>query len=385
MKKLAVILAAALLMSGCAGDTGDTSEPTSKESGDSMTDSIIDTVIDESTVPSLAVVYADEFTIGGAVSTWQINDEKYRQFICQQYNSITFENEFKPEAVLDRDETLSDIDKYREAPAVKLEQLRTLLDFARDNGIAVRGHTLVWHSQTPEWIFYTDYDTEGELCDRELMLKRMENYIKTIFEWTDENYPGLIYAWDVVNEAIADEGGMRESLWYQTIGEDYVERAFEYARRYAPEGVKLFYNDYNAWQAKKSLEIIEMLKPVAESGNIDGVGMQSHLAVGVSPDLYMSAMKRYVTELNLSEIQITELDIAVDQSSDPLEKQGEYVERFMRAVLMGKAEGMPITNVTIWGTTDDLSWKSADKPLLFNGDFSPKPAFDGFVAAKNGQ
>lgn len=178
-----------------------------------------------------------------------------------------------------------------ECPALRFDRFKSELDFARDNGMTVRGHTLVWHSQTPNWIFYKDYKVGGELADRELMLKRMENYIKSVMEWTNENYPGLISAWDVVNEAAADDGGMRESLWYETIGDDYIAKAFEFARKYAPEGTKLFYNDYNSYMAGKQKDILAFLKPIAEAGNIDGMGMQTHINTGTSPALYMIALK----------------------------------------------------------------------------------------------
>ena len=335
---------------------------------------------DTSDYPSLREAYDGLFRMGVAVSPATIGKPEYSELIRAQFNSVTAENDMKPEALLDRGTCLSDPEKYAEAPALKFSHLKTELDFARDNGMTVRGHTLVWHSQTPEWLFYKDYDKNGELADRELMLRRMENYIKSVMEWTDENYPGLISAWDVVNEAAADEGGMRQSLWYRTIGEDYIQKAFEYARRYAPEGVKLFYNDYNSYQKQKQSDILEFLRPVAEAGNIDGMGMQSHIGTYMSINEYMLALKKYHDELGV-EIQITELDIGADNSDNWEEKQGKFFGKFMKRVIALRNEGVPITGVTLWGISDSLSWKASDRPLVFRDDLTRKPAFDAMIEA----
>ncbi|MCR4780490.1 MAG: endo-1,4-beta-xylanase [Ruminiclostridium sp.] len=331
--------------------------------------------------PSLRDTYADLFRIGMAVSPAILSKPQYAELVKAQCSSITAENDMKPEAILDYGTSISDLDKYQEAPAMKFDHLNVELGFARDNGMTVRGHTLVWHSQTPEWLFYKDYDRSGELADRELMLKRMENYIKGMMEWTTANYPGLISAWDVVNEAAADEGGMRKSLWYQTVGEDYIEKAFEYARKYAPEDAKLFYNDYNSYQKKKQEDILTFLRPVAAAGNIDGVGMQSHIGTYMSINEYMLALKKYVEELGV-EIHITELDIGADKSDDWEEKQGKYFSRFMKKIIELKNEGVPITSLTLWGISDSLSWKAGDRPLVFRDDLSRKPAFDAMINAR---
>lgn len=335
---------------------------------------------DTSDYPSLKDEYSGLFRMGMAVSPNILSKPEYSSLVKAQFNSITAENDMKPEAILDRTASVLDMDKYREAPALKFDHLRTELDFARDNGMTVRGHTLVWHSQTPEWLFYKEYDKNGELADRELMLRRMESYIKGVMEWTSENYPGLISAWDVVNEAAADEGGMRQSLWYKTIGEDYVERAFEFARKYAPEGVKLFYNDYNSYQKRKQEDILGFLKPVAEAGNIDGMGMQSHIGTYMSISEYANALKRYHDELGV-EIQITELDIGADKSDGWEEKQGKYFRDFMDSVIELRRSGVPITSLTLWGISDSLSWKASDRPLVFRDDLTRKPAFDAMIEA----
>lgn len=333
---------------------------------------------DTSDYPSLKDTYSEYFRIGAAISPALLEKPEYTELIKAQFNSVTMENNMKPEAIFDHQKTISDPEKYMECPALRFDRFKAELDFARDNGMTVRGHTLVWHSQTPNWIFYKDYKVGGELADRELMLKRMENYIKSVMEWTTENYPGLISAWDVVNEAAADNGGMRKSLWYETIGDDYISKAFEFARKYAPEDAKLFYNDYNSYMTGKQKDILEFLKPIAEAGNIDGMGMQTHINTGINPTMYMIALKKYQEELGV-EIHITELDVGTQKNGDWEKVQGDYYRDFMQRLVELRKEGVPITSVTLWGVTDALSWRAAEFPLLFNADLSKKPAFDGMI------
>lgn len=335
--------------------------------------------VDTSDYPSLKELYKDDFRIGIATTSDMMDVEDYCELAKSQFNSMTLGNSFKPEGLLDRDATLSDLNKYMECPAVRFDGVKKELDFAVECGMTVRGHTLVWHSQTPSWIFYKDYDTSGELADRELMLKRLENYIKAVVTWADENYPGLVSCWDVVNEAADDAGGIRKSLWYQTIGEDYVQRAFEYARKYAPEGTKLFYNDYNSYQFKKQKDIIDIITPIIADGNIDGMGMQSHINTDISVPLFITALEKYA-DLGL-EVHITELDVSAKNIDSWRENQGKYYQKFMTELLKSKRNGTNIASVTVWGLNDCLSWKAAELPLLFDDDLSRKPAFDGVVQA----
>lgn len=337
--------------------------------------------VDTSDYPSLKDAYAEYFRIGTAISPTSIETPEYSELIKAQFNSVTCENNMKPDSILDHNKTIKDKETYMEAPALRFENFKAELDFARDNGMTVRGHTLVWHSQTPDWIFYKDYEVGGELADRELMLKRMENYIKGVMEWTTENYPGLISAWDVVNEAADDGGGMRESLWYKTIGDDYISKAFEFARKYAPEDAKLFYNDYNSYMTGKQNDIIEFLRPVAEAGNIDGVGMQSHINTDINQMTYIMAMEKYHAELGV-EIHVTELDIGTKNRNDGWQTvQGEYYRTYMEKLIELQSIGVPITSVTLWGLSDAVSWRASELPLVFNPDLSRKPAFDGMIAA----
>lgn len=339
---------------------------------------------DTSSYPSLKNLFGDLFKVGTAVPDSALDIQGYKQHVIENYNSITMENEMKPDYILDK------MNSTNEVPAVKFNAAKDLLDFAKENGIGVRGHTLVWHSQTPTWFFYNNYDVNGTLASRELMLKRMENYIKSVMEWTETNYPGVIYAWDVANECIIDPWGnedkvLRESLWKQTIGDDFVAYAFKFSRQYAAAGVKLFYNDYNEYFDEKQKDIISVLKPIVEAGNIDGMGMQSHIDSQFDIDnFYMTSLKKYATELGV-EIQITELDAGQNPKpgEDAEVQQGEFYRNLIAAVVKARKEGVKITSVTFWGISDGNSWRKESAPLLLNADLSYKAAFSEIVSLGN--
>jgi len=341
---------------------------------------------DISEYPELKTLYADYFKVGCAIPTTFVSNKNtaYIDLVTKEFNAITFENELKPDSILDYETSVSDLSKYNESPAVSFDHLKETLDYCKENGIAVRGHTLVWYSQTPAWLYHVDYDITKDFVSRDLMLKRMENYIKSVFEWAETEYPGVFYAWDVVNEAVADGGGvLRDCEWKQIIGDDYVEKAFEYARKYAPTGVKLFYNDYNSYQNTKRDTIIKVLTPIAKAGNIDGVGMQGHISTATGIDYFMEAMRMYA-DLGVV-VNVTELDISMPSSKNADYDQGAYFNKLFKAFIDGKKEGIPLECVTVWGLCDNLSWKSAEKPLLFAEDLSPKTAFNGVVAAAKGE
>ncbi|MBR4010325.1 MAG: endo-1,4-beta-xylanase [Clostridiales bacterium] len=343
-------------------------------------------LVDISSYESLKDLYKDDFYIGCCVPDSFVTSpvEEPRTLLLNQFNSITCENEMKPENVLDAATTLADPEKYNESPALDFTKAITILDFAKENNLKMRGHTLVWHSQTPDWFFYENYDTSANLASRELMLKRLENYIKGVFEFVNTNYPGMFYAFDVANECVDDSNNLRESNWTKTIGPDFLEYAFKYARQYAGDDIKLFYNDYNEYDSGKQDKIIEVLKPIAEAGNLDGMGLQSHISSPVSMERYIGALKKYADELGVT-IHVTELDVnAVKSSANQDYEQGLYFQNLFSELLKAKAEGYDIESVTIWGLTDAGSWRSSDTPVLFRGDLSKKPAFDGVVLAKKG-
>ena len=339
-------------------------------------------------LPSLSEIYKDYFTIGFA-STVSEAAPSLHELLNQQFNSLTIGNELKPDSLLDYETCISD-PKYNDNPAISFKNAAYLLEFAKESGIPVRGHTLVWHAQTPRWFFAEGYSTleDAPLVSKELMLKRMENYIKNVLELAEVEYPGLIYAWDVVNEAIEVGDGQedwirsKENNWYETIGGEYVEKAFEYARKYAKPNVKLFYNDYNTDIPSKVTAIYRLLEKLKAKNVIDGVGLQSHIGMDspVITDIENSIRK--YAELDL-EIQITELDVwLTDNSEKSLMEQASRYKRFMSTIkYLKKSEAANITNVTFWGITDATTWLSKpgepNYPLLFDKYEIQKPAFWG--------
>lgn len=350
----------------------------------------------EQDIPGLKDVYADYFKIGGAVTAAELAPNSTKDLIRKHYNSLTLGNELKPENMLDQAATVAYMEETGDntQPVVKLNgQARAILNFCRDNDIPVRGHVLVWHSQTPGWFFKEDYTSDGEWVDKETMTKRMEAYIKGVFEVLETEYSDVdFYAWDVVNEAWLDDGkprnpgvydgGTSNSGWTAVWGDNsFIELAFEYARKYAPEGCKLYYNDYNEYMPQKTDVIIEMAESLKAKGLIDGIGMQSHLDVRSGSDafpsasMYEAALAKFVaTGLD---IQITELDATISSSDEAgFKAQAQYYSDIMDAAVKYADS---ISAVVFWGTTDDQSWRASQTPLLFNADYTAKPAFYSII------
>lgn len=340
-------------------------------------------------IPSLKEVYKDKYKVGVAVTANELSEER-KKLILEQFNSITCGNEMKPDSLLDYEACISD-PKYDECPAISFSRATPILDFAYENGLSLRGHTLVWHSQTPRWFFTEGYSKSANapFVSKELMYRRMENYIRQVITYMQDNYPGMVYAWDVVNEAINSDGApdgyrSKDSYWYQVCGEEFIEKAFEYARKYAEDGVKLFYNDYNEYDGSKRRYIIKMLKGLVEKGLVDGMGMQEHIGISSPSIIDIQTSIADYAALGL-EIQITELDMDMETKTEE-----DYMKQAQRYKLLfyyynmleeqGKAD---ITNVTFWGLSDDISWLSdangKSYPLLFNEFLLPKLAFYGVL------
>ena len=336
---------------------------------------------------NLKTAYEPYFKIGAAISRRNLYTPAQMKFLCAQFNSFTCENDTKPEFFLDKEANKDDPEKYDTAPALTFENAVPYLEFAKKNGIAMRGHTLVWHNQTPKWFFCEHYNECFPFADREKILKRLESYIHGVLDFVQTNYPGVIYAWDVVNEAVND-GAFRKSLWTQTVGDDYVLKAFEFARKYAAPGTLLFYNDYETMIGWKRDFIIEnILKPLKEKGLIDGMGMQSHLLMK-EPDLevYRTALHMFGA-LGLK-IHVTELDMHnADPSEESMralaERYRELFEIYIDAKKTGKAD---IGCVTFWNLRDEDSWLSGFRrepsyPLLFKGKCEAKEAYYAVLEA----
>ena len=331
-------------------------------------------------VPSLKDAYAGKFDIGAAVPQTAFYNPKLREMIIGQYSILTPENELKPNDVLDvaASRKLAEETGDETAVAVHFDSARALLNFAQENGIKVHGHVLVWHEQTPESFFHEGYDTSRPLVSREVMLGRLENYIREVLTRTEELYPGVIVSWDVVNEAI-DNGGLRKSTWYKVVGEDFAARAFEYARKYAAEGVLLYYNDYGTAYPDKLNAIVRLLGQLIAEGNIDGYGFQMHHQLALpSMDMITAAVEK-IAGLGLK-LRVSELDIETSKATEEsLMKQKEKYKAIMKLMLRFSDQ---TEAVQVWGLTDSMSWLGESKhPLLFDRNRNPKPAFYGVLEA----
>ena len=309
------------------------------------------------------------------------------RIIKQNFNSITFENDMKPDYILDKNASVAAGDIV-----VKFnDNTLKLLKWCKNNEMAVRGHTIIWHSQTPTWIFYEDFDPSKALVSRDVMLARMESYIRQVFEQLEATgYSDMIYAYDVVNEAWLDDGTMRDSLWRTTIGDDYLWHAFYFADKYAPEHIELYYNDFNEQFKTEALyNFVQTLKD--EEGNyfIDGIGFQAHLYTEDSLDDYFATVDK-LASLGIK-VNLTELDVCLGSwpvikpaSEKNLKLQGQFYYNLVEGLLKRVKEGtVKMDSLTIWGFVDTLSWRSERNPMLFNMAYKPKYAYYGVMQMKD--
>lgn len=341
-------------------------------------------IVVEETIQSVLGAY--DLKAGTCMSEYMMGNAQCAELIKENFNSITFENEMKPDYILNQQASKAAGDLVVKFPT----SAEKMLKWCRDNDMAVRGHTIIWHSQTPNWIFYDNFDTSGTLVDREVMLARMESYIRQVFEMIDMlGYSDLFYAYDVVNEAWMEDGTMRDSLWLRTIGEDYIWQAFYFADKYAPEHIELYYNDYNEQFKTETLyEFVQTL--VDEDGNylIDGIGFQAHLYTEDSLEDYFATVDR-LGSLGIK-LNLTELDVCLGKYQDPLyavdknlKVQGQFYYNLINGLLERVEAGtVKMDSLTVWGVTDLLSWRKEYSPLLFNQKMQPKYAYYGVLQVK---
>ena len=335
--------------------------------------------------------FAAYFRVGNILNGGTIRNSSITANIIKDYNSIECENETKPDATLNQSQCSGT------NIGVKLDGAAAIMDFCVKNNIAMRGHTLVWHSQTPEWFFKEGFNASGAWVDSATMDARMESYIKNMFAAIKSQYPDLnLYAYDVCNECVSDDskrtannGGAREpgynngkSPWVQIYGSNaFVEKAFTYARKYAPEGCDLYYNDYNEYWDHKRDCIYNMCKSLYEKGLLDGVGMQSHVPANATgfagTDSYITAMKKY---LSIGcDVQVTELDISLENGNYTLQQQADKYKAIFQAAMDWNDNPQStgrVTAVCIWGPNDANSWlSSGSNALLYDSNNQPKLAY----------
>ena len=319
--------------------------------------------------------YKDYFKIGVAVNNRNVTDPAQTKLILREFNSITAENAMKPQPTEPRKGEFNWEDADR------------IANFCRANGIKMRGHTLMWHSQIGPWMYQ---DEKGNLLPKEQFYANMNHHIQAIVE----RYKDVVYCWDVVNEAVADSPlrpgapELRNSPMYQIAGEEFIYKAFEYAHEADPKAL-LFYNDYNDAEPGKSQRIFNLVKRMKDAGvPVDGIGMQGHYNIyGPSMEDVDKAISLYSTVVK--HIHITELDIRVneDMGGGLRFRQGAaQVAEWQRTLQQDQYVGLfkvlrkhkdVIDCVTFWNVSDKDSWLGASNyPLLFDENYRPKQAYN---------
>jgi endo-1,4-beta-xylanase len=353
--------------------------------------------------PTLRDAFADDFRIGMAVGTRQIAGEEpaAMELIAAQCNSIT------PENILKWAEVHPEPDEYN------FESADAYVEFGERNGMFIVGHTLLWHNQTPAWAFA---GVEGKPLDRETALARIREHIGTVVG----RYKGRIDGWDVVNEAIDDDGTLRTGPvgtwprrgepWHAAIGDDYVELAFRAAHEADPNA-ELYYNDFNEWYPAKIEAISKLIADLKAKGvRVDGLGLQGHWGMDYPELEEIDHMLTEYGKLGVK-LMITELDVSVlpvpggqfdaeitwtAQSENPYpdglpaDKEHELAQRYADLFRIFMKHRDKIDRVTFWGVHDGQSWRNGwptrnrtDYPLLFDRQYQPKPAFDAVVETAN--
>jgi endo-1,4-beta-xylanase len=299
-------------------------------------------------IPSLKDVFADDFLLGSSLLVNEIEEQDgpHAQLLKKHFNSLTAGNELKWDATEPREGEFT------------FERADQIMEFAEDNDIAFRGHTLIWHSQTPDWVFYDD---NHNLVSKEVLYERMENHINEVMG----RYKGKVYAWDVVNEVIevgdGKPNGLRNSLWYQIAGEEFIEKAFEFAHAADPDA-KLFINDYNTNIPDKRQALYELIERLKDKNiPVDGIGHQTHIGIEYPSIQELDDMIDAFRDLGIEQ-QITELDMSIytndDQAYDtfPLELQIKQARRYGELFDVFKKHKDQITAVIFWGKDDINTW-----------------------------
>ena len=322
--------------------------------------------------------YADYFPIGVSVSPQELKGDEAK-LIVNQFNSITAVNAMKMGLLQPKENEFY----WKDADSI--------VAFARRHDLKLRGHTLVWHQQTPDWFFT---DANGKQVTKEVLLKRIKDHITAVVG----RYKDDICAWDVVNEAIADakDTMYRNSKFYQICGEEYIAKAFEWAHAADPDAI-LFYNDYNEINPVKRAKIISLIKKLKAAGvPVHAVGLQAHWTLEEpSKDELEKTLKEFLS-LNLP-LQITELDVSVytqeqtkqheKKEKQPdihftSEKENKQLQQYKMIFDLFRKYKTSITGVTFWNVSDKKSWldnfpvkNRKDHPLLFDENLKPKKAF----------
>jgi endo-1,4-beta-xylanase len=327
--------------------------------------------INQDTLKGLKDYYRDYFPIGVAVAPGSLTGST-SALILKQFGSLTAENVMKPAPI------------HPEENRYFWDDADKIVNYVTTNGMIMRGHTLCWHQQTPEWMFK---DADGKTTSKEVLLARLKDHITQVVT----RYKGKIYAWDVVNEAIDDDDSkfLRETNWYNICGEEYIAKAFRWAHEADPDAL-LFYNDYNTEFPVKRDKVYRLMKQLLDEGvPVHGVGLQGHWNINNPAEKDLRDALEKFSSLGLK-VQITELDVSVYSydETDPSDnvftaqrelKQAEKYEMIFRVFRDYKNV---ITGITFWNISDRNSWLDnfpvkgrKNYPLLFDQNLKPKKAY----------
>jgi len=343
---------------------------------------------------TLKDAFAGSFLVGAALNPAQFSEQDRRgaAIVKAQFNTVTPENVLKWERVHPRrgEFDFPPADQY--------------VAFAERNGMFVVGHTLVWHQQTPRWVFE---DANGNRVSRDTLLARLRDHIHTVVG----RYRGRVKGWDVVNEAVEEDGTLRKTPWLTIIGEDYVAKAFEFAHEADPQA-ELYYNDYSVENAPKRNGVVALIRKLQAQGiRVTAVGLQGHNRLDWPSVAQQDSTISTIAALGVK-VMITELDIDVLPRVTPSQGADVSLNAAPAASLNPYAAGLPdsvqqalakryaelfavylkhrdaITRVTFWGVADGDSWLNGwpvrgrtSYPLLFDRAGRPKPAFWAVIRA----
>jgi endo-1,4-beta-xylanase len=337
---------------------------------------------------SLKEVFKSDFMIGAALNRRQFSEEDTRALpiIKSQFNTISPENQLKWQLVHPQP------DKY------DFEGADRYVAFGEKYGMFVVGHTLVWHNQTPNWVFE---DGQGNLVDRTTLLNRMRDHIQTVVG----RYKGRIKGWDVVNEAVNADGSMRQSRWLKIIGDDYIEKAFQFAHEADPKA-ELYYNDYDVEKEPKRNGIMQLIKKLkAAKVPITGVGLQGHNNLTFptieQQEATITAFAKLGVKVNITELDINVLPFVPEEegprtpvtpannpftSGLPDSVSEQQAKRFADLFAVYLRHRNVIDRITFWGVSDGDSWLNnfpvrgrTNYPLLFDREGKAKTAFAAVV------
>lgn len=328
-------------------------------------------------LPNIKDIYEDDFLIGNIVNPSTF-DETRLKLLKKHHNVVTFENDMKPDYAYNADRQFD------------FTAEDALVQKVQDAGLDLHGHVLVWHAQSPTWLYTAE---SGKPLSREAALTNLKTHVKTVVE----HFGDQVISWDVVNEAMNDnpanpedwKNALRNSGWLQAIGPEFIEQAFLAAKEVIDENgwdIKLYYNDYNDDNQNKATAIYSMVKEINEKyalnhpGEklIDGIGMQAHYNLGTRLDNVKMSLERFIS-LGV-EVSVTELDIMAGTNSTITEKDAKQ-QAYLYAQLMDlyKKNSENISRVTFWGLNDSTSWRAEQNPTLFDKNFQAKKAFYAVV------